>query len=552
MAFPSTSVLDNFTGTNGTDLPVYSSNWQTAPTGGVNLEIQSNAATGTAAASNNTNSWATSYGPDCEVYVTITTKPADGNILLLLARGVQETSLATADGYCLRFAPVAGTDTITIQRIDNGAQTSISSAFSQEVSNGDSIGLEIIGNTLTAYYKPSGGAWTSLGSTTDSTYTTAGKIGLLTSSTTIRLDDFGGGTYVAPGVTGTVAVTTGDDTSSASGSTTVQGSVNLTTGDDTSTASGSPVVSGTVSVTTADDTSNASGSVGAAVDGTASITTADDTSSASGTTTVQGTSAVTTADDVSNASGTTIVVGTSNVTTADDTSSANGTTIVTGSVSVTTADDTSSASGSVGGGVDGSANITTQDDTSSATGTTTILGVASDVTGDDTSTASGSTTVVGFASVTTNDDTSTASGNAGAITGTVEVTTGNDIASAFGTTPQENLFGGVAHFAKLSERSRKLRELEAQERTEAPASEDIAEVIQIPQEVREIISNVAKIDNEKKQRAQLKAQLKALEIQFKQEYADALKTEMIRQYLIMELEQQEEEEAIAMLMMALV
>ena len=118
--------------------------------------------------------------------------------------------------------------------------------------------------------------------------------------------------------------------------------------------------------------------------------------------------------------------------------------------------------------------------------------------------------------------------------------------------PQENLFGGVAHFAKLSERSRKLRELEAQERTEAPTNEDIAEVVQIPQEVKEIISNVAKIDNEKKQRSQLKAQLKALEIQFKQEYADALKTEMIRQYLIMELEQQEEEETIAMMMMALV
>ena len=120
------------------------------------------------------------------------------------------------------------------------------------------------------------------------------------------------------------------------------------------------------------------------------------------------------------------------------------------------------------------------------------------------------------------------------------------------TAPQENLFGGVAHFKILSERSRKLRELEAQERTAALTSEDIAEVIQIPQEVKEIISNVAKIDNEKKQRAQLKAQLKALEIQFRQEYSDALKTEMIRQYLIIEQERQEEEETIAMMMMALV
>lgn len=199
MAFPSTAVLDTFTGTNGDDLPTYSGNWQAAPTGGVNLEIQSNAATGTAAASNNTNSWAADFGPDCEVYVTITTKPADGNVLLLVARGVQTTSLGTIDGYCLRFAPASGTDSLIIQRIDNGAQSNLVAPISQEVSNGDSLGLEIVGNTLTAYYKASGGSWTSVGTVTDSTYSAAGKIGILTSSNTIRLDDFGGGTYVSGG-----------------------------------------------------------------------------------------------------------------------------------------------------------------------------------------------------------------------------------------------------------------------------------------------------------------------------------------------------------------
>lgn len=288
------------------------------------------------------------------------------------------------------------------------------------------------------------------------------------------------------------------------------------------------------------------------VSGSASVTTSDDSSSASGSTTVTGSTALTTIGDSSTASGTTTVVGSLNVTTANDTSSANGSPIVNGTIAVTTGDDTSTASGSVGGAVDGTANITTQDDTSNTSGTTTILGVASSVTSDDTSNASGSTTVVGSASVTTGDDTSSANGSAGTPTGTASITTGNDICTAFGIVPQENLFGGVAHFKILSERSRKLRELEAQERTEALTSEDIAEVIQIPQEVKEIISNVAKIDNEKKQRAQLKAQLKALEIQFRQEYSDALKTEMIRQYLIIEQERQEEEETISMLMMALV
>lgn len=107
--------------------------------------------------------------------------------------------------------------------------------------------------------------------------------------------------------------------------------------------------------------------------------------------------------------------------------------------------------------------------------------------------------------------------------------------------PEEpNLFGGVAHFKKLHERSLKPKEIE------------VVEVVEIPQEVKEVITKIA--DTSKKQSQldkQLKAQLKALEIQFRQEYIDALKTEMIRQYLIAEQERQEEEESIAMMMIAL-
>lgn len=103
---------------------------------------------------------------------------------------------------------------------------------------------------------------------------------------------------------------------------------------------------------------------------------------------------------------------------------------------------------------------------------------------------------------------------------------------------EPSLFGGVAHFKKLHERSQRVVE---------------PEVVEIPQEVKEVITKIA--DTSKKQSQldkQLKAQLKALEIQFRQEYIDALKTEMIRQYLIAEQERQEEEEAIAMMMIALV
>ena len=111
---------------------------------------------------------------------------------------------------------------------------------------------------------------------------------------------------------------------------------------------------------------------------------------------------------------------------------------------------------------------------------------------------------------------------------------------------EPSLFGGVAHFKKLHERSQKLRELEALEANKPQ------EVIDIPQEVKEIISKVAKTDKKEAQlQKQLKAQLKALEIQLKQEYIDALKVEAIKFYLA-EQERQEEEEAIAMMMIALI
>lgn len=112
--------------------------------------------------------------------------------------------------------------------------------------------------------------------------------------------------------------------------------------------------------------------------------------------------------------------------------------------------------------------------------------------------------------------------------------------------PTENLFGGVAHFKKLHEISAKARELQALEAVKP------SEPIEIPQEVKEIISSVAKVNKKEAQlQKQLKAQLKALEIQLKQEYIDALKIEAIKFYLA-EQERQEEEEAIAMMMIALV
>ena len=193
MAFPTTSVLDAFTGTNGDDLPTYSGNWsQTA--GIANLEIQSNSATATSNGTNNSNYWnASNFGPDSECYVTISTKHGTGNAVVCGVRHQQETSGATIAGYWIYSLTNTGTDQYTLERLDNGVITQLGADFAQEITAGDSIGIEAVGSTLTAYYH-NGSSWSSLGTRTDSTYSGAGKLLLFCSDTSARLDGFGGGT----------------------------------------------------------------------------------------------------------------------------------------------------------------------------------------------------------------------------------------------------------------------------------------------------------------------------------------------------------------------
>lgn len=111
--------------------------------------------------------------------------------------------------------------------------------------------------------------------------------------------------------------------STAGGS--VTGTSATTNANDTSTASGTTTVVGTSATTNAADTSAASGSVGGAVTGTSATTNANDASAASGTTTVTGTVAYSNANDTSTAAGWAgAISGTVAVTNADDASSAAG------------------------------------------------------------------------------------------------------------------------------------------------------------------------------------------------------------------------------------
>lgn len=214
---------------------------------------------------------------------------------------------------------------------------------------------------------------------------------------------------------GSITVTTGNDTSSASGTTTVTGSISRTLTNDTSAITGTTTVTGTITRTIANDTSTIQGSP---VDvGTIAVTVADDTMSASGSVgaAVTGTIAVTLGDDTSATSGTTTVTGTISVTLSNDTSTASGTTTVTGTITSTLSNDTSSISGSVGSSVSGTITSTLANDTSAASGTTTITGTISATLNNDTSAMSGSPVVSGLINQTLQNDTMTATGTSGVV-----------------------------------------------------------------------------------------------------------------------------------------
>lgn len=106
-------------------------------------------------------------------------------------------SILTLTAYGVRFARLAGTDTLSLIRFDAPVTPVILATFNQEVAAGDCIGIRVYGNELTAWYRSgASGNFTYLGSTTDNTYTAAGDVSFTIPDTTARINQWGGGDYV--------------------------------------------------------------------------------------------------------------------------------------------------------------------------------------------------------------------------------------------------------------------------------------------------------------------------------------------------------------------
>lgn len=203
MAFPTTSVLDDFNRSNVG--PPLGGNWSVV----YNLTgftIVSNHIEPGGSALTCGEYWnAATFGPDCEAYITDLTVDTTGAWAgIVLQVRLANPGSSTMTGYEVDFYLRDDSSTVGdvyFYRLDDSATFVQLGATITGLtfSNGVTFGIEMIGSTLKAYYKPSGGSWTEIGSRTDTTYDSAGYIAVgwwYTDPTATDLDDFGGGTVV--------------------------------------------------------------------------------------------------------------------------------------------------------------------------------------------------------------------------------------------------------------------------------------------------------------------------------------------------------------------
>jgi hypothetical protein len=188
MAFGDAAVIDDFNrsdrslaGDNGWSGPLWSADQAAA--------IISNVVGG-ATSSLWYGAYRGSFSGDVEAWATIPTVTTAREFAIWIH--ITNGNTSSPQGYRVLWV---NSTTGSIQRCDSGSQSTLTT-FNTSLSNGDALGIEKIGNTITAYKKPSGGSWGSVATVASDTTYTSGAIGFEFEHTTWRLDDFGGG---APG-----------------------------------------------------------------------------------------------------------------------------------------------------------------------------------------------------------------------------------------------------------------------------------------------------------------------------------------------------------------
>jgi hypothetical protein len=213
-AFPTTGVLDNFN--RAGEMPLGNGNWN-GPIRPGHPQLKTDGDAVLSSGGNADSYWSSSiFGPDSEVYVTVDGKSPDNNYCITLACKIANPNSGSFNAYWAEACVAAGTDTWTIYKFTNDSPTALAMSGSDvELNPGDSIGLECMPGSQ-KFKRKSGGNWTDVKTSTDSTYNSvSGYVGLHIEYGWTG-DDFGGGTMVPAGAPGGVQVSSRSDTLSDS------------------------------------------------------------------------------------------------------------------------------------------------------------------------------------------------------------------------------------------------------------------------------------------------------------------------------------------------
>ena len=182
MSFPTTPVLDSFD--RADEGPPPSANWTNSGFGPNTLQVVSNLVRGVGGGGDAF--WnVQKFGPDCEAFITTLSTAVNWNVWV---RRPDPLVGPPHSGYRLRSSPTG----YTFLRLDAGVTTQLGAAMVNAVA-GDTFGLSAVGDQLTATMIRSG-VGSQLGVRTDSTYMSAGWIGMYVNGAGADADDFGGGT----------------------------------------------------------------------------------------------------------------------------------------------------------------------------------------------------------------------------------------------------------------------------------------------------------------------------------------------------------------------
>ena len=192
---PVTSLLDDFNRADNGGPP--GASWSHLPTlsttASNNLFVTSQAIAGPSGG--NADYWnVQQFGPNSEAWITVVAKPTVNLDPVYLGLRFQSPTVANASGYQAGFLNENTTpDQYRIYRRTKGKPAVLASVTGPKLNAGDQLLFRAIGTTL-ELWRGAAGSWTRILTATDSTFKSGGYLALAARNSSVRLDNFGGGT----------------------------------------------------------------------------------------------------------------------------------------------------------------------------------------------------------------------------------------------------------------------------------------------------------------------------------------------------------------------